>query len=153
MTFSYSYVFLIVMSNFLVYWKLFNINWLNHVKRLSWLNYIEEIIYENVLEGNNYFQFRKLDKAPLCWWYNMNWFSRVKRLLPSGNSHTWEKTLLTLRIAQEKSHMRKDLFGSVPVRKNIIRMKSIMKTKIGMVHRIRLCESLNSLLSSILREI
>ena len=83
----------------------------------------------------------------------MNWFSRVKRLLPSGNSHTWEKTLLTLRIAQEKSHMRKDLFGSVPVRKNIIRMKSIMKTKIGMVHRIRLCESLNSVLSSILRNL
>ena len=74
-------------------------------------------------------------------------------MVPSGNSHTCEKTLLTLRIAQEKSHTSKDLFGSVPVRKNIICMKSIMKTKIGMVQRIRLCESLNSSLSSILRQI
>ena len=48
--------------------------------------------------------------------------------------------------------MRKDLFGGVPIRKNIIYMKSIMKTKIGMVHRIRLCESLNSSVRSILRE-
>lgn len=83
----------------------------------------------------------------------MNWISRVKRLVPSGNSRPWEKTVLTSRIAQEKSHMRKDLFGGVPVRKNIKYMKSIMKTKIGMVYRIRLCESLNSSLRSILREI
>lgn len=146
------YYFSYIRNDILNIWSYSNV-WIQNEFYIFSCLQTEKIIYENVLKGNNYFQFRKLDKAPLCWWYNMNWFSRVKRLLPSGNSHTWEKTLLTLRIAQEKSHMRKDLFGSVPVRKNIIRMKSIMKTKIGMVHRIRLCESLNSLLSSILREI